>query len=211
MDQQDLQGYEVIQVTQVPKDLALTALLAHQAYQDHQAGRVHLGMSSLPGQVIQAHQAALELWGQGASLALLETQGLLVYKDSLDAQAAKESQETMVTQETLVLKVHPAFHVTSMDLQAPQDCQETLDQEDSQATMVRRVIREIQVHLVMDIRDHKVSLVLLAYQDHLDQEGLLAPQEILGWMPVVDKKVKGGTLEGLEIAVCQVFLDLQGQ
>lgn len=73
-----LQGYLETQVTQVQMELAWMALLALLDYQDHQAGRVHLEMSFLPGQVSQAYLAALELWGQGASLAVLETQGLLV-------------------------------------------------------------------------------------------------------------------------------------
>lgn len=59
----------------------------------------------------------------------------------------------------------------------------------AQATMVRRVLREIQVHLAMDIKDHKVSLVPLACQDHVDREGLSAPPETLGWMPVEGEKV----------------------
>ncbi len=55
--------------------------------------------------------------------------------------------------------------------------------------LVRGVLKEIKVHLVMDIGVHKVSLVLQVFQDQLDQEAPLALQETLGQTAGQDREV----------------------
>lgn len=81
-----------------------------------------------------------------------------------------------MTLEILVFQAHPVSNVNFMD---PQDVQEFLGRQESQATMDRKEFREKGVYLVMDRKVHKGSQALLVCKAQVDHQDTLVLLEIL--------------------------------